>query len=90
MEISDYKYNLMVSVNAIKGLQNVIGILQLAKETKEGPTKNNPDYNKNVAWEIEQKAELEYENSINKLKCCEIIPLNWVPSFNELKKMVNK
>lgn len=90
MEISDYKYNLMVSANAIKGLQNVIGNLQLAKQTREGPQGNNPNHNKNVAWEIEQKAELEYENSINRLRCCEIIPLNWVPSFEKLKKMVNK
>lgn len=90
MEIENFKYNLVASTNAIKGLNNVIANLQLARKTRANPPiGQNPDYNKNIAWEIKRNAEIEYENSVNKLRCCEIIPISWVPTFEEIKAMVN-
>lgn len=88
---SEYRYDFTSSINRLKEIDGVIDVLKLAKRKREEPVAKhvtNLKYNINLANEMEQLAKQKYDVAFQELKSSNIVPLGWLPTFDDLKEIV--
>lgn len=85
---SEYNYALISSINNLREIQSVIVLLKNTKRKREEPVASyvgNKQANINMANQMLQLAKQRYELALQGLKVSDVIPTNWIPSFEVLK-----
>lgn len=88
---SEYRYDFTSSINRLKEIDGVLDVLKLAKRKREEPVPKhvtNLKANINLANEMVRLAKQNYDTAFQELKVSNIIPIGWLPTFDELKEIV--
>lgn len=91
-EYSKYRYCFTLSVNSLAEINNALLILKNAREKSKEPVPKhvtNLFYNIRIASEMEQVSREHYNVALQELSVANIIPTNWIPTFEELKKIAD-
>lgn len=89
-EYSSYRYCFTKSVNNIAEINRALLILKNAREKRKEPVPKhvtNLFYNIKLASEMEQIAHNQYNVALQELNVANIIPVDWIPTFEELKRI---
>lgn len=87
-EYSQYSHRWMASMDSLRILTDVLVLLRNANRKRMEPVAkhvNNLKSNIQSAYILEQTAQERYELAISELKVMDIVPCDWIPTFNKLK-----
>ncbi|WP_270436330.1 hypothetical protein [Candidatus Bacteroides intestinigallinarum] len=87
---SQYRYNFTSSVNGLADINKTLLLLKNAMNKRKEPVPKhigNQFYNIKISNEMEQVARKYYDVALQDLEVANIIPTNWIPTYNELKKI---
>lgn len=85
---SEYNYVLTLSVSRLKEISEVLTLLRSIKRKREELVAEyigNKDSNINLANQMTEVANQKYDVALQELKMANLIPTEWLPTFNELK-----
>ena len=88
---SEYRSALTSTVSNLREINQVVILLKNAKMKREEPVHTwvgNKKSNINLADGMLEIAKQQYEVAINYINVAGIMPIGWIPSFEELKKIV--
>lgn len=87
-EYSQYSYRWTSSMDSLRILTDVLVLLRNANRKRKEPVEkyvNNLKSNIQLACILEQAAQERYELAISELKVMDIVPCDWIPTFDKLK-----
>lgn len=85
---SEYSSVLSLSANSITDISGVLLLLKNTKRKREEPVAAyivNKNTNVNLANQMTEVAKQKYDVALQELKMANVIPTDWLPTFNELK-----
>lgn len=89
-EYSQYSHRWMASIDNLRALNGVLVLLRNANRKRKEPVEkyaNNLKSNIQSACILEQTAQERYELAISELKVMDIVPCDWIPTFDKLKEI---
>jgi len=87
---SEYNSNFIVTANSLVEISKILCLLKNIKRKREEQVPQyfkNKQYNISIANDTLDIARKRYDLAIETIHMCQLMPAEWIPSFDELKEI---